>query len=92
MNKMTKRSIRDRIRDIIRAAQGKPKDHITVGLELKHCKDCERGDCNTCGIKCYFELVSVLPDCNTCGNKDCPYRPRIGQQVRIHCPFWRPDK
>jgi len=26
--------------------------------------------------------------CNTCKNKDCGYRPKVGQQVRFNCPFY----
>ena len=93
MNKITKRSIRDRVRAIVKAAQGKPEGHIHFGLELKHCMDCERGNCNNCGKAMYFDRVSRLPDCNTCGKQiTCEYAPAWGETTRINCPLWKEDE
>ncbi len=39
--------------------------------------------------KIYFDDLSSKPDCNTCDDKDCRYRPRVGDTVRVNCPFWR---
>ena len=34
-----------------------------------------------------YEEILKLNDCNTCGNKNCPYRPKWGERVRINCPL-----
>lgn len=33
--------------------------------------------------------VRSLNNCNTCGKKDCKYRPKPGENVRINCALWR---
>ena len=40
--------IKRRVRQIVRAAMGKPADQITIGVEIKNCEDCERGICSAC--------------------------------------------
>ena len=35
----------------------------------------------------YGEILK-LNNCNTCRNKNCPYRPRWGERVRINCPLY----
>ena len=35
----------------------------------------------------YGEILK-LNDCNTCRNKNCPYRPKCGERVRINCPLY----
>ena len=42
--------------------------------------------------KIYFDDLSSKPDCNTCDDKDCRYRPRVGDTVRVNCPLWRGKK
>lgn len=42
--------------------------------------------------KIYFDDLSSKPDCNTCDDKDCRYRPRVGDAVRVNCPLWRGKK
>ena len=34
-----------------------------------------------------YEEILKLNDCNTCRNKNCPYRPKWGERVRINCPL-----
>ena len=35
-----------------------------------------------------YEEILKLNDCNTCRNKNCPYRPKWGERVRINCPLY----
>ena len=42
--------------------------------------------------KIYFDDLSSKPDCNTCDDRDCRYRPRVGDTVRVNCPLWRGKK
>lgn len=42
--------------------------------------------------KIYFDDLSSKPDCNTCDDRDCRYRPRAGDTVRVNCPLWRGKK
>ena len=35
-----------------------------------------------------YEEILKLNNCNTCRNKNCPYRPRWGERVRINCPLY----
>lgn len=51
MNKVKRLGILDRVRAARRAFMGKPSGHLTFGLEIKRCSDCERGDCKSCGYK-----------------------------------------
>lgn len=37
-----KRTLKQRVKSIIRAAQGKNLETLTLGVEIKHCSDCER--------------------------------------------------
>ena len=39
--------------------------------------------------KFYFDDLSSKPNCNTCKDKNCKYKPRIGDTVRANCPLWR---
>lgn len=38
-------------------------------------------------VRVYDEIMS-LHDCNDCEKKDCQYKPKLGQMVRINCPLW----
>lgn len=42
MNEVKKTTLKDRIRAAVRAFQGKPKDHIDVGVRVNRCSECER--------------------------------------------------
>lgn len=35
-----------------------------------------------------YEEILKLNDCNTCRNKNCRYRPKWGERVRINCPLY----
>ena len=35
-----------------------------------------------------YEEILGLNNCNSCGNKNCQYRPRWGERVRINCPLY----
>lgn len=35
-----------------------------------------------------YEDILSLNNCNTCRNKNCPYRPKWGERVRINCPLY----
>lgn len=39
----------------------------------------------------YYERTTDLPDCNTCGRRDCRYKPKLGETVRINCPLWEEE-
>ena len=28
-------------------------------------------------------------DCNVCKNKECKYKPKVGENVRYNCPFYK---
>ena len=40
----------------------------------------------------YAVKVMSFDDCNTCEAKNCKYRPKWGQMVRINCPLWKGDE
>ena len=31
-------------------------------------------------------------DCNVCKNKECKYKPKLGQMVRYNCPFYKAEE
>lgn len=47
-----------------------------------------------------YILDSLIPlkqiqntgDCNVCKNKECEYKPKVGQMVRYNCPFYKADE
>lgn len=49
-----------------------------------------RSFCNDVLKMCdYVDYMSKLHDCNDCkSKKDCPYAPKLGEQVRINCFGW----
>lgn len=87
-----------------------PIGSITLGVEVKNCRECNRGDCDQCGYKHEFERLMALPNCNTCRRNApcartiltarttvldgdaCPIRPKLGEDIRINCPYWQPKK
>ena len=34
-----------------------------------------------------YDIMMSMPNCETCG-KECEYRVRPGERVRINCPLW----
>ena len=88
MNKVKKTTLKDRIRDAVRAFQGKPKDTIDLGVRVNRCDEC--------AYKREFEALMELPNCNTCEgnrpNNGCKCVPMPGEFARINCPEWRPKK
>ena len=96
MNKVKKTTIWDRFRNASRALRGKPADSIELGLVIKRCDQCKRGDCDSCVYKEEFEKLMELPNCNDCARNraenPCGVCPRVGEQVRINCPMWEAKK
>ena len=96
MKKVKKTTIWDRIRNAARALRCKPADSIEIGMVIKRCDQCKRGDCDSCVYKGEFERLMELPNCNDCAlnasSYSCNYRPRIGENVRINCPMWKPKE
>jgi len=37
----------------------------------------------------FIDLIGTLPTCNECGDKQCSYRPGLGQTVRYNCPLFQ---
>lgn len=77
-----------------RAPEEVPLTRLTVGLEVKRCDECERGDCTKCDYKQEYERLMALPNCNNCRERirgRCGYAPRVGEVVRINCPLWVPE-
>ena len=33
--------------------------------------------------------IQSTGDCNVCKNKECKYKPKLGQMVRYNCPFYK---
>lgn len=88
MKEMKKLGLGGRLRAAKRAFIGKPTGHITFGLEIKRCSECERGNCAICARKQHSEEISKLPDCHDCGKRGrCEYEPQLGEWVRINCPL-----
>lgn len=96
MKKVKKTTIWDRIRNASRALRGKPADSIEIGMVIKRCDQCKRGDCDSCIYKGEFEKLMELPNCNDCAlnasRYSYSYCPRIGENVRINCPLWKPKE
>lgn len=92
---ITGRTFCGRIKDAVRAFQGKPKHTLQLGLRVVRCDECERGECETCCYKHKFEEWTALPNCNDClysSRNDCQVCPRPGECVRINCPMWVPKE
>lgn len=95
MNKIKKITIWGRIRDAAHALRGKPAHGITLGVEVKRCDQCDRGDCGQCFYKRKFEHWMGLPNCNDClhnPHSSCGVCPAPGEDMRINCPLWEPKK
>lgn len=64
-----------------------PREHIGIGLEVKHCEQCD--------YKREFERLMNLPNCNNCKHRTsnaCGHTPRGGEDVRINCPLWEDEE
>lgn len=76
-------------------ASSKKVGRITLGVGVKRCDKCDRGDCTSCDYKREFERLMALPNCNDCCERvrnGCQCAPRIGEFVRINCPMWVPEE
>lgn len=94
MNKVKKTTLWDRLKAAARAFKGRPVSALTLGVEVKRCDKCERGDCTQCCYKQEFEKLMALPCCNDCRERTrgrCGYAPLVGERVRINCPLWVPE-
>lgn len=86
-----------------RRSQDSKVGSINLGLEVKRCDECDRGDCSQCvrvncekcAYKQEFEKLMALPSCNDCRERarnGCQCAPRVGEFVRINCPMWSPEE
>ena len=39
-----------------------------------------------------YRNVAKTGNCNTCKNKDCQWKPKIGQLVRYNCPHYKAEE
>lgn len=65
-------------------------EHLTdMGLEAskKLLANLEKLKSERDTLRYFFEDVANKPDCNTCANKNCEYRPGLGQTTRFNCPL-----
>lgn len=81
-------TLKDRLRDAVRAFRRVPLRSIQLGLRVERCDECERGDCTTCAYKNEFEKLMALPNCNDCADKSfCAFEPKLGEFTRVNCPL-----
>ena len=72
---------------------GKGAEAFALAAELSETKqELEKVKAERDAYKIYFDDLSSKPDCNTCDDRDCRYRPRVGDTVRVNCPLWRGKK
>ena len=38
-----------------------------------------------------LKQIQNTGDCNVCKNKECKYKPKVGQMVRYNCPFYKAE-
>lgn len=65
--------------------------HLCENAERAYTKaqaDLARVTAERDAYKTYFNDLSSKPCCNTCENKDCEYKPRVGDTVRANCPLY----
>lgn len=68
---------------------------LLAELETTRAHLYDRGACEMCCLKRYFEYRMNLPDCNDClhsAHNSCGFCPKPGEDVRINCPLWEPKK
>lgn len=39
-----------------------------------------------------YRRIAETGNCNTCKNKDCQWRPKVGQLVRYNCPHYEAEE
>ena len=39
-----------------------------------------------------YRNITETGNCNTCKNKDCQWRPKLGQLVRYNCPHYEAEE
>ena len=39
-----------------------------------------------------YRNIAESGDCNTCKNKDCQWKPKLGQLVRYNCPHYKAEE
>jgi hypothetical protein len=54
---------------MMRNKKRSPIDCLTLGVEVKNCRDCNRGDCETCGYKIEFKRLMEFDDKTSKGYK-----------------------
>jgi len=42
--------------------------------------------------KIFYNRFKNCHDCNNCGRKGCEYSPDPGENCRLNCPLWLPQK
>lgn len=63
--------------------------HNHYTLYCENHESCEKMHRKLESYESYFKQVSSLNDCNNCKKRDCEYRPKLGENVRINCPLWK---
>lgn len=43
-------------------------------------------------LRTFYNDIVSKPDCNTCKNKNCEYRPKLGDLTRFNCPLWEGEE
>lgn len=57
------RKIREMLKSGIMIKENqKPIDSISIGVEVKECRECNRGDCESCSYKSEFMRLMALPN------------------------------
>ena len=39
-----------------------------------------------------YRNIAETGNCNTCKNKDCQWKPKLGQLVRYNCPHYKAEE
>ena len=39
-----------------------------------------------------YRNIAETGDCNICKNKDCQWKPKLGQLVRYNCPHYKAEE
>lgn len=86
-------TLKDRLRDAVRAFRRVPVQQIQLGMKVVRCDECERGDCTTCTYKQEFNKLMELPNCNDCADQAfCGFEPKPGEFTRVNCPLHKPKE
>ena len=74
-------TLKDRLRDAVRAFRRVPVRQIQLGLKVERCDECE------------LQKLKKLPNCNDCAAKSfCGYAPKPGEPTRVNCPLHRTEE